>query len=168
MDSHRRRAGLLRDPGDLHGIYMIVVKTFADLYCHRLLYGLHNSTDNLVHQFRILHQGRTFAVFHHFRNRTAHIDIQYGKGTLFDPFRHLAHDLRIGAEELQGHRLFVRMNFQQALCIPVIVVDCLGADHLHAEKARPLLPAEQTKWQVRHPCHRSQNISVFKFYISYL
>ena len=147
---------------------MLIVEPFSDLDGHRLLDCFHDRADDLIDQLRILHQCRALAVPHHLRHRTAHVDVKDRKGALFDSLCHLTHDLRIRAKELEGDRFLIRMDREELFRVPVIIEDRLGAHHLHTEQARPLFSAQQTKWQVCHACHGSQNINIFKFYISYL
>ena len=101
MNCHRRCSGFLDDLRDLHRIDMLVIKSFPDLDSHRFLDRFHDRAHKLVDKPRIFHQCGSLFVLHDFRHRTSHINIQKCKRPLFDPFCHLADDLRIGAEQLQ-------------------------------------------------------------------
>ena len=101
MYRHSRRTGFLDDLRDLHRIYVVVVKAFSDLHRHRLSIAFTRGADKLIDQLRVLHQRGALAVFDNLRHGPAHVDVKNGKGSLFNPFRHLAHNLRVGAKQLQ-------------------------------------------------------------------
>src|SRR5699024_5594996 len=134
----------------------------------RLFNGPRRLVHDLIHQLRILHQRRSLAVFHNLRHRAAHIDIQDLERQFLDRLRLLADDLRIRAKQLQRHRILSGINGQQRLCISIFILQCLRTDHLHTQKSRSLLLAEQPERAVSHSRHRSENVWIRKFYVSYL
>ena len=127
---------------------MGLVKALSDFYGNRLIHCFYQTAQNRFHQLGIFHQGRAFPVVYHLGYRTAHIDVQNGKGTLLYPLRHLTDNLRVRAEQLQGNRLFFRMNLHQTVRIFVVVIYGFCTDHFHTHKSCPQLAAQQTKWQV--------------------
>ena len=56
MDGNCRHSGALRDLCDLDCIDAGIVKTFAEFHRHRLFYSFYKLCEDLLHQFRILHE----------------------------------------------------------------------------------------------------------------
>ena len=101
MHRYRCCSCAFRNSCNLHCIDMLIVKSFSNLYGYRFFDGFCSFTDDLFHQLRIFHKGRTFAVASYFRHRASHIDIQNGKWTVLYLFRHLTDDIRIGTKQLK-------------------------------------------------------------------
>ena len=121
VHSHCSAPGVLDDLRDLHRIDMVIIKTFADLHCYRLLNSSCYFGDNLMHQARVLHQGGAFRVLYDLWHRTPHINIKERKRTLFHLLCNLTHNVRIRTKELQRHRRLIRMNLEQAFCIFIAI-----------------------------------------------
>ena len=168
MHSHSRRTGCLRNLCNLHRIYMGIIKSFSNLYRYRLFNGAHCFFHDFSHQFGIFHQRGTFTVIYHLWHGTAHIDIQNIKVSFFDSLGLLRNTIRIGTKQLQGHRTFRLIYFQQRFGISVIVLQRLCRNHLHTNQACSLFFAKHTKRQVCYTCHWSQNQIIFKGNIPYL
>ena len=148
-----RSAGFLRDFCHFNRIDMRIIETLANFYRQGLLNRFCRFFYNFSRQQGIFHQGTALAVVDHLRHRTAHVQIHHRKRTFFNSSCHLADDIRIRAEQLQGNRSLVRMNLHQFFGIFVMIKNRLCADHFRTDHSCSLLMAEQTKWQVADTCH---------------
>ena len=95
VNSNCRSAIGLRDLSHLYRIDMVIIKTFSDLDCHRLVNGIDQTSDNPARQLRLLHQRRSLTIVDNFRHRTSHIDIQHIKISVCDHSGRFCHDIRI-------------------------------------------------------------------------
>ena len=156
----------LRRKRTLDCIDALLCESLPDLDRNRSVCRLTDRLHDLLDQSGILHQCRAFSVPDYFGNRAAHVDIQHVIICFLQHTDCLGHYGRFGSEQLQRDRMLLRVYLQEHLCIPVMIGNCLGTDHFHAHKSRSLLMAEQTKWQVTYPCHRSQYNIIGKRYAS--
>ena len=148
-----RSAGFLRDFCHFNRIDVRIIEALANFYRQGLLNRFCRFFYNFPRQQGIFHQGAALAVVDHLWYRTAHIQIHHRKRTFFNSFCHLADDIRISAEQLQGNRSLVQMNLHQFFGIFVMIKNRLCADHFRTDHSCSLLMAEQTKWQVADTCH---------------
>ena len=121
MNSHRSCAAVFDDPGNLHSIFMIAVKSLTDFHRHRFFHCTHHRRHDRPYLLGIFHQRGTFPVVDHLGNRTAHIDIQDIKGMLFDLRRNQPHHLRIRSKQLQRHGTLLGQNLHQSFRIFILI-----------------------------------------------
>ena len=145
---------------------MVIVKSFPDFHCHRLPDCFHHFPQNFFCQRRILHKRGSLPVIYHFRDRASHIEVQNLKRSFLNLRRHIRNNIRIGAKQLQRHRMLPGVNFQQFFRVFIPVINRFRTDHLHAKQARALFPAQQTERQIRNSCHRRQNQRIVQGYTS--
>jgi len=131
VNRNRRRSRFFRRSCDFDCIYMRIVEPFSDFYRNGLLYCFNDRVYNLINKRGVFHQSRPLPVFYNFRYRTPHIDIENRKRTFFNPFRHLAHNLRIRTKQLQRYRLLFWMYFHEFLCIFILIQNCFCTNHFH-------------------------------------
>ena len=95
MYSNSRHSTAFRNLCNFHCIDMFLVKPFSNLDSHRFFHCFYKFGQNLLHQFRILHQCRAFPVIYYLRHRTSHIKIQNFKRAFLNLCRHCSQNIRI-------------------------------------------------------------------------
>ena len=138
MNRYGCGAALFCNPRNLHSIYMLLIKAFTEFHGDGLVNRLYGTADNLFDKLRILHQCRALTIIYHLWNRTAHVDIQNIKWLFLNPLCHLTDNYRIRAKQLQGYRMLSRISLHEFFGIPVLIINCLGTHHFHADKAGTL------------------------------
>ena len=118
--------------------------------------SLHHRGHNLFNGIRIFHQCAALPVSGYLRHRTSHINIENVKRLILQHARGFCHDVRVGSEQLKTDRPVLRNGFHQIFRIFIMIGYRPGAYHLGNRKICTEAAAEQTKWQVSYPCHRTQ------------
>ena len=84
-----------------NGIYVIIVETLSNLHRYGLTHCGRYRAYDFSRKGRVLHKGGAFAVVYYLRHGAAHVDVEYGKGAVFNLPRHSSHYVRVGPEELE-------------------------------------------------------------------
>ena len=161
VDGDERRAALLRHPGKLHGVRVLLVPALAEFDADRNGRRLDRRFDDPPGKSRVPHQCGAVAVSRDLRRRAAHVDIDdadlIGRDQRFEqPGDRFRNDRRIMPEELDAAGAFLARDGDQLLRFAVVVMQPARADHLREREIAALRDRKAAERAVRYPRHRRE------------
>ncbi|MNE48722.1 hypothetical protein D3C80_1432040 [compost metagenome] len=143
---------------------VLAVPADAHFYGDRLIHGFHDSRHHLVNFVRIQQPAGAGITFGHFRNRTAHINVDnIGIGLFIHHSCRSNQRFTVASKNLQAQRFLPLIHKQHFACTLVAVQDCLVTDHFCADQTCAKLFRDQTKRRIAYAGHRRQNHLVLHF-----
>ena len=131
-------------------------------YGDRPVGNLHAAADDRFRQLRITHQRTALPVLYDLRHGAAHIDVEYIVGIFLHVINRNRKCLRIRTEQLHRYGVLLLPDVDQFVCLPVSVLDGVGADHLGRYHRGAHFPAEQTERMVRDSGHGPEDQRIFQ------
>ncbi len=153
MDGDAFDADLLGQARDFHGHDAVFIPAGANLDGHRDSHGGTHGAENLLETLQIAQQSRA-AALDHFSRGAAEVDVHDVEAKLFDHPRGARHDLGVGAKQLAGDRMFVRLKEKITRCAGGVARDALGArEFRHDQSAAAEAANHAAKDGVGHSGH---------------
>ncbi|MPN45396.1 hypothetical protein SDC9_192963 [bioreactor metagenome] len=156
MNGDHRGSRVFHAQREIQGCFLTHAVTAAEFAGDRLCGALRYRPQDRLSPLRIQHQCRAFSVFDDLRGRAAHIDVnQQNLRPIFKRCGDFSQDVRIAAEQLDRNGRLIGGQPQQLPGVLVLIVQCLGTDHLGKGQIRTLFCQDAPKRPVRYPGQRS-------------